>query len=84
MIPPPDWSHLNPVIVVNVLKKEMSQWKERIYSLIDERSTATDDEIAWQFVRGVSLKGAALLRSFVDQQRGKNGRLSIQTDAGIS
>src|SRR5262245_40129754 len=48
----------NPVIVVNVLKKEMSQWKECIYSLIEERSTATEDEIAWQLVREISRKGA--------------------------
>jgi transaldolase len=70
----------NPVIVVNVLKKEMSQWKERIYSLMEERSTATEDEIAWQLVREISIKGAALLRPLFDQHGGKNGRLSIQTD----
>jgi transaldolase len=70
----------NPVIVLGVLKKEMSQWKERIHSLINERPTATEDEIAWQLVREVSRKGAALLRPIFDVQRGRNGRLSIQTD----
>jgi transaldolase len=70
----------NPVIVLGVLKKEMIQWKQRIYSIIEERSTANEDQIAWQLVREISLKGAALLRPLFDQQRGKNGRLSIQTD----
>jgi len=70
----------NPVIVLNVLKKEMSQWKDRIYALIEERSTASEDEIAWQLVREISIKGAALLRPLFEQHRGKNGRLSIQTD----
>src|SRR5260370_6638205 len=70
----------NPVIVLGVLKKEMSQWKERIHTLIEERSTATEDEIAWQLVREVSIRGAALLRPIFDAQRGRNGRLSIQTD----
>ncbi len=70
----------NPVIVHGVLKKEMSQWKDRIHTLIGERPTATEDEIAWQLVREVSIKGAALLRPAFDAHRGRNGRLSIQTD----
>src|SRR6202049_897946 len=70
----------NPVIVLGVLKKEMSLWKDRIRSLIDERSTATEDQIAWQLVREVSVKAAGLLRPVFEAHRGKNGRLSIQTD----
>jgi len=70
----------NPVIVLGVLKKEMNFWKERIRSLIDERSTATEDQIAWQLVREVSVKAAGLLRPVFEAHRGKNGRLSIQTD----
>ena len=70
----------NPVIVLGVLKKEMSQWKDRIHALIQEDPIATEDEIAWQLVREVSIKGAALLRPIFDAHRGKNGRLSIQTD----
>jgi len=70
----------NPVIVLGVLKKEMPQWKDRIHALIAERPPATEDEIAWQLVREVSIKGAALLRPIFDAQGGRNGRLSIQTD----
>jgi transaldolase len=70
----------NPVIVLGVLKKEMSLWKDRIYGLIAESPTAGEDEIAWQLVREISIKGAALLKPIFDTQRGKNGRLSIQTD----
>src|SRR5262244_3624010 len=70
----------NPVIVLGVLKKEMNQWKDRIRALIEERATATEQEIAWQIVREVSMKGAALLKPIFDAQGGKNGRLSIQTD----
>jgi transaldolase len=70
----------NPVIVLSVLKKEMSVWKDRINTLIAELPTATEDEIAWQLVREISIKGAALLRPIFDAQSGKNGRLSIQTD----
>ena len=70
----------NPVIVLGVLKKEMHLWKDRIQSLISERPRATEDEIAWQLVREVSIKGAELLKPIFDAQRGKNGRLSVQTD----
>jgi transaldolase len=70
----------NPVIVLGVLKKEMSLWKDRIRSLIDERSTATEDQISWQLVREISVKAAGLLRPVFEAHRGKNGRLSIQTD----
>jgi transaldolase len=70
----------NPVIVLNVLKKEMSAWGPRIAALIREMPAATEDELAWQLVREISIKSAALLRPIFDAQGGKNGRLSIQTD----
>jgi transaldolase len=68
------------VIVLGVLKKEMPQWKERIQRLIQERPEATEEEIAWQVVRDISAKSAALLKPIFDAQGGRNGRLSIQTD----
>ena len=70
----------NPVIVLGVLKKEISAWKGRIQSLIRELPNATEDEIAWQLVREISVQAAALLKPIFNEQRGKNGRLSIQTD----
>jgi transaldolase len=70
----------NPVIVLGVLKKEMPQWKDRILELIREWPTATEEQIAWQLVREISAKSAALLKPIFDAQRGRNGRLSIQTD----
>src|SRR6266481_5454994 len=70
----------NPVIVLGVLKNEIDDWKGRIQSLIKDLPTATEDEIAWQLVREISIKAASLLKPIFDEQRGKNGRLSIQTD----
>jgi transaldolase len=70
----------NPVIVLGVLKKEMPQWKDRILELIREWPRATEEQIAWQLVREISAKSAALLKPIFDAQRGRNGRLSIQTD----
>jgi transaldolase len=70
----------NPVIVLGVLKKEMSLWKDRIRRLVDERSTDTEDQIGWQLVRDISVKAAGLLKPIFEAHQGKNGRLSIQTD----
>jgi len=70
----------NPVIVVGVLKKEFDTWKNRIQSLANQFPTATEGEIAWRVVREMSANAAELLKPIFDQQRGKNGRLSIQTD----
>jgi len=70
----------NPVIVFGVLKKEMASWKERIRALMEDGPAATEEKISWQLVREISTKAAALLKPIFDAQRGRNGRLSIQTD----
>ena len=70
----------NPVIVYSLLKKEISQWKSRMQSLIKEYPTATEDQIAWSLVREISVQAAALLKPAFETHRGRNGRLSIQTD----
>jgi transaldolase len=70
----------NPVIVLGVLKKEMGFWKDRIRKLVEERQTATEEEIGWQLVREISVRAASLLEPIFDAQHGRNGRLSIQTD----
>ncbi|MBZ5683558.1 MAG: transaldolase family protein [Acidobacteriia bacterium] len=70
----------NPVIVLGVLKKEINEWKSRIHALIRELPTATEDELAWQLVREISMQAATLLKPVFDIHHGKNGRLSIQTD----
>jgi transaldolase len=63
-----------------VLKKEINRWKATIHSLIKKLPTATVDEIAWQLVREISIEAAELLYPIFEEQHGRNGRLSIQTD----
>lgn len=70
----------NPVIVLEVLKKEMHLWKDRIYHLIRDMPTATEEQIGWKLVEEISAKAAELLMPIFDRHDGKNGRLSIQTD----
>jgi transaldolase len=70
----------NPVIVGEVLKKEMHLWRERIGRIIEEMPVATEDEVTWRLIEEMSVKGAELLRPVFEREKGKNGRLSIQTD----
>jgi len=70
----------NPVIVLEVLKKEMHLWRDYIERLIRDLPRATEDEIAWKVVEAISIKGAELLRGVFEQHQGRNGRLSVQTD----
>jgi transaldolase len=70
----------NPVIVLEVLKKEMQTWADRIAALVEEMPTANEDQIGWRVVEEMSANAAKLLKPIFDRQKGKNGRLSIQTD----
>src|SRR6202043_2106740 len=70
----------NPVIVVGVLKKEMARWAPRIRQLIEEMPHATEDQLGWHLVREISTESAALLKPIFNVHKGRNGRLSIQTD----
>jgi len=70
----------NPVIVLSVLKKEWELWKDRIARLIREMPSSADTEIAWRVVEEMSAKAAALLEPVFEREKGRNGRLSIQTD----
>ena len=59
-----------PVIVVDVLKREMHLWKDRIAELIRTMPTATEHEIGWRLVDEMTVKGAALLTPVFEAQRG--------------
>jgi len=73
----------NPVIVLTVLKQEMHLWKDRIGEIFSEMPCATESEVAWRLVEEMSMKAAELLKPTFDREKGKNGRLSIQTDPSL-
>jgi transaldolase len=70
----------NPVIVLEVLRKEMHLWRDYIHELIRHMPAATEDQIAWRMVEAISTKAAQLLLPVFEQHQGKNGRVSLQTD----
>jgi transaldolase len=70
----------NPVIAMSVLKGDTATWRPRAESLLRELPTATEDTIAWKLVEELSVRAAKLLEPIFETHRGRNGRLSIQTD----
>ena len=71
----------NPVIVGQVLKKEMDVWKPYIVEFIEKNPTASEDAIAWMIIEKISVEASKLLLPIYEKNKGRNGRLSIQTDA---
>jgi transaldolase len=70
----------NPVIALTILKKDMATWVPRIQQLLVEIPDATEDQIGWKLVEEMSARAARLLEPTFHAHRGRNGRLSIQTD----
>ena len=70
----------NPIIVVNVLKKEMHLWKGRIEEIIHDHPTWSEVEVTWKLIEEMAVRGAGLLKPVFDREKGKKGRLSIQTN----
>jgi transaldolase len=70
----------NPTIVGDVLKKEMHLWRERIEQLVIGNPTWTEDEVTWRLIEEMAVKGAELLLPVFEREKGRKGRLSIQTN----
>lgn len=70
----------NPVIALTILKKHIDEWRPRIEALIRELPGATEDQLGWKLVEEMSVRAAKLLDPAFAEHRGRNGRLSIQTD----
>ena len=69
----------NPVIVGEVLKKELNIWKPRILELIAEMPFGSQEDIAWKIIEEMGVNAAALLMPIFIRENGRKGRLSIQT-----
>ena len=73
----------NPVIVLNVLKKEMHLWRDRILHVIADNPTWTETQVSWQVYQELAFNGAKLLLPVYERQQHRWGRLSIQTDPAL-
>jgi transaldolase len=73
----------NPTIVLGVLQKEMHLWRERIKEIITDNPTWSEIEVTWKVFEEVAVHGASLLLPVFESEKGKKGRLSIQTNPAL-
>ena len=73
----------NPTIVLGVLKKEMRLWRDRIHQIVAENPTWSETEITWKVIEELAVKGAELLLPVFEREKGRKGRLSIQTNPAL-
>lgn len=70
----------NPVIAYTTISKHPDTWTPRIRAIADAHPTWGESEIGWQAVKDMSVEAAALLKPIFEEHKGRNGRLSVQTD----
>jgi transaldolase len=59
----------------------MDAWRPRITELIAGNPTASEEFIAWRIMEEITVAASKLLKPIFDKSKGRNGRLSIQTNA---
>src|SRR5208283_3471453 len=70
----------NPTIVIGVLKKELAVWREPLQRIIEENPSWSEVEVAWKLIEEMALKAAELLRPIFEREKGRKGRISMQTN----
>lgn len=70
----------NPVIVGNVLNKEMHLWKDRILEIFHENPKFSEIDVTWKLIEEMTQKGAELLYPIFEKYNKMKGRISIQVN----
>lgn len=70
----------NPVIAYTTISKYPEIWTDRIRQLAEDHPTWGESQIGWQAVKDMSVEAAKLLEPIYEREKGRNGRLSVQTD----
>jgi transaldolase len=70
----------NPTIVLEVLRKELPRWRDRILAMGREMPTASEVDVAWRLISEMAVAGARQLMPVFQREGGRKGRLSIQTN----
>ncbi|MGN0995299.1 MAG: transaldolase family protein [Candidatus Ventricola sp.] len=70
----------NPVIVGQVLQKEMPMWEDTIRALFADHPEATEDDVAWMLIEKMAVRGCEKLRPVFEASGGACGKMSIQAN----
>jgi transaldolase len=70
----------NPVIVVEVMKKEKDHWVPRVKEMAATNPTWSEVELTWALIEEMGARGAGILAPVFEDEGGHKGRLSLQTN----
>jgi transaldolase len=70
----------NPVIVVEVMKKEKDHWVPRVKEMAAANPTWSEVELTWALIEEMGARGAGILAPVFEANDGHKGRLSLQTN----
>lgn len=68
----------NPTIVGTVMKQEWDVWAPRVAEIVAEHPDWTDQEVTWQIIEEMAIRGWKMLEPIYEREHGRKGRLSIQ------
>ena len=68
----------NPTIVGTVMKQEYDIWAPRVQEIAAENPTWTDQQVTWQVIEEMAIRGWKMLEPIWQANHGQKGRLSIQ------
>lgn len=70
----------NPVIGYTTINQHKDVWGPRIKAIAEAHPTWGESAIGWQAIKDMSVEAAELLLPIFEESKGRNGRLSVQTD----
>ncbi len=70
----------NPTIVLDVVRRELAVWRDVIARIAAENPTWSETEVCWKLIEEMGVKAAALLMPVFEREKGRKGRISMQTN----
>ncbi len=70
----------NPTIVLDVLRKDPTLWRERARELWREHAHWYERDLAWAVIEELGVRGAQQLLPVFEREGHRKGRISMQTD----
>ena len=74
----------NPTIVGTVMRQEYDVWAPRVLRIAADHPDWTDQQVTWQVIEEMAIRGWKMLEPIYQQHRGQKGRLSIQIDPTLN
>jgi transaldolase len=74
----------NPTIVGTVMQQEYETWAPRVREIAMANPTWTDQQVTWQIIEEMAVRGWKMLEPIYEESHGQKGRLSIQIDPTLN